>query len=64
MRGDKPDMRNRQGLRPPTSPVHKERTTLRNKKPRLPEGNGAVLMRLIYRVVTPALPLFAATRLL
>jgi len=33
---------------------------LRNKKPRLPKGNGAVLMRLYRRAVKPALPLFAA----
>jgi len=33
---------------------------LRNKKPRLSKGNGAVLMRLSGRVSTPALPLFAA----
>jgi len=35
---------------------------LRNKKPRLPKRDGAVLMRLSYRAVKPALPLFAAAR--
>jgi len=40
---------------------------LRNKKPRLPEGDGAVLLRLFSRDANPALPLlplFAAARIL
>jgi len=34
------------------------------KKPRLSKVNGAVFLRLIYRVAKPALPLFAAAGVL
>jgi len=37
---------------------------LRNKKPRLPEGDGAVFMRLFPRDANPALTLFAPAQAL
>jgi len=46
------------------SPSIVERAMLLNKKPRLSRVNGAVLVRLGFRDANPALPLFAAARVL